>query len=99
MKDIQRNAPIMLGLGIWYPVYSDSARIKTPDRAWAGASDLNAAANMRKKARNDTATVKTNSRKVLRVVRRDNDFKGRGDLQVLARGSLQVYNKVEDDSV
>lgn len=66
----------MLGLGIWYPVYSDSARIKTPEIAWAGASDLNAAANIRKKALKDIATVKTNRRKTLRreMVRGHNDL-------------------------
>jgi hypothetical protein len=67
MKDIQRNAPIMLGLGIWYPVYRDRARIRTPERACAGASALNRAANIRKNALKDTATVKTNNRNILRV--------------------------------
>lgn len=78
-------------------MYRDRARTITPATACAGASDLKAAANARKKAFIDSPTTNKKTKKVLGYIRGLNSvqrIEGRIDAQELARSLLELDDEV-----
>ena len=62
---IHRNAPIILGCGVVYPVYKPRMRVITPARDTASESLVNAAASERKRAFIVTVIINMNKKNVL----------------------------------